>query len=54
MADFAIWANAYEESLGMKPGGALAAYQSNRTDARHLALESSPLYVPVAELPQGL
>jgi len=50
MADFALWVNACEASLGMIPGEALAAYQSNRTETRHLALESSPLYEPVAEL----
>jgi hypothetical protein len=50
MADFAIWVNACEESLGMKPGEALTTYQSNRAEAHHLALESSPLYEPVAEL----
>lgn len=50
MADFAIWVNACEESLGMKPGEALAAYQSNLTETHNLALESSPLYEPVAQL----
>ena len=50
MADFAIWVNACEESLGMKPGEALTTYQSNRTETHTLALESSPLYEPVAEL----
>jgi hypothetical protein len=52
MADFALWVNACEESLGMKPGEALAAYQSNRAETHNLALESSPLYEPVAELAQ--
>ena len=52
MADFALWVSACEESLGMKPGEALTAYQSNRTETRNLALESSPLYEPVAELAQ--
>jgi len=52
MADFALWVNACEESLGMKPGEALSAYQSNRTETHNLALESSPLYEPVAELAQ--
>jgi hypothetical protein len=52
MADFAIWINACEESLGMKPGDALSAYQHNLTETHHLALESSPLYEPVAELAQ--
>src|SRR5277367_2888089 len=50
MADFALWVNACEESLGMEPGEALSAYQSNRTETHNLALESSPLYEPVAEL----
>jgi hypothetical protein len=50
MADFAIWVNACEESLGMKPGEALAAYESNLTETHSLALESSPLYEPIAEL----
>ena len=52
MADFALWVNACEESLGMKPGEALAAYQSNRAETHNLALESSPLYEPVAKLAQ--
>ena len=50
MTDFAIWVNACEESLGMKPGEALTTYQSNRTETHNLALESSPL--SVAELAQ--
>src|SRR5260370_6069172 len=50
MADFALWVNACEESLGMKPGEALSVYQSNRAETRNLALESSPLYEPVTEL----
>ena len=50
MADFALWISACEESLGMKPGVALTAYQYNLTDTHNLALESSPLYEPVAEL----
>jgi hypothetical protein len=52
MADFAIWVNACEESLGMRPGEAMTAYQSNRTETRNVALESSPLYDPIAELAQ--
>jgi len=50
MADFAIWVNACEESLGMKPGEALTTYQSNRAETHNPALESSPLYEPVAQL----
>ncbi len=52
MADFAIWVNACEESLGMTRGESLTTYQSNRTATHQLALESSPLYEPVAELAQ--
>jgi hypothetical protein len=52
MADFAIWVNACEESLGMKPGESFTTYQSNRTETHKLTLESSPLYEPVAELAQ--
>jgi putative DNA primase/helicase len=52
MADFATWVNACEESLGVKPGEALATYDSNRTETHNLALESSPLYKPVVELAQ--
>jgi putative DNA primase/helicase len=50
MADFAIWVTACEEGLGLKPGEAAAAYHSNRAEAHDLALESSPLYEPVAKL----
>ena len=50
MADFALWVRACEEGLGMKSGEGLAVYQSNRTATRTLALESSLLYEPVAEL----
>ncbi len=52
MADFAFWVNACEESLGMQPGEALTTYQSNRAETHNLALESSPLYEPVAKLAQ--
>ena len=34
----------------MNRGEALTTYQSNRTETHNLALESSPLYEPVAEL----
>jgi hypothetical protein len=50
MADFALWVNACEEGLGIKPGEALVTYQSNRAESHSLALDSSPLYEPVAEL----
>ncbi len=50
MADFAIWVNACEEGLGMQPGEALAAYQSNRAETRNLALEASPVYEALREV----
>ncbi|MGC2495929.1 hypothetical protein [Candidatus Binatus sp.] len=50
MADFALWISACAERLGMKPGEALTAYQNNLTETHNLALESSPVYEPVAEL----
>ena len=50
MADFSIWASACEQGLGMRPGETLAAYEANRGHAHSLALESSPLYEPIAEL----
>jgi hypothetical protein len=50
MADFALWVSACEESLGTRPGEALTSYSANRTETRDLALESSPIYEPVAKL----
>ncbi len=50
MADFALWVNACEGSLGMRPGEALNTYSANRAETRNLALESSPLHEPVAKL----
>jgi hypothetical protein len=50
LADFALWVTACEEALGMKPGEAVAACQTNSAEARDLALEASPLYGPLAEL----
>jgi hypothetical protein len=50
LADFAPWVSACEETLGMQPGEAIAACRTNSAEARDLALEASPLYVPLAEL----
>jgi putative DNA primase/helicase len=49
-ADFALWVNACEGGLGMRPGEAPTTHAANRTEARNLALESSPLYEPVVKL----
>ena len=50
LADFALWVSACEEALGMGPGEAVAACQTNSAEARDLALEASPLYGPLTEL----
>src|SRR5579864_1813853 len=50
LADFAVWVSACEEALGMQPGEAMAACQLNCAEARDLALEAFPLYLPLAEL----
>jgi len=50
MADFANWASACEEGLGLGSGEFLKIYENNRVDARDLALGSSPLYEPLREL----
>ena len=50
MADFASWASACEDGLGLQRGEFLKVYEANRADARNLALDSSPLYEPLQEL----
>jgi putative DNA primase/helicase len=50
MADFALWVTAAEKTLGWDAGTFMAAYQSNRTSANELALESSPVGSPLLEL----
>ena len=43
MADFAEWAVACEEGLGLEPGQFLSAYKANQLAANGLAIEASPL-----------
>jgi hypothetical protein len=50
LADFARWVSACEEALGMQSGEATAACRANSAETRDLALESSPLYEPLAAL----
>lgn len=50
MADFANWASACEEGLGMASGEFLKVYEANRVEARDLALGSSPLYESLLKL----
>jgi hypothetical protein len=50
MADFAHWVTAAETELGWSKGEFMAAYAGNRVDANSIALESSPLTLPVRGL----
>lgn len=43
MADFALWATAAEESLGLGNGAFISAFMGNRESANELALEASPI-----------
>ena len=54
LPDFALWVSACEQTLGMQPIEAMSAYQANCVEARDLALEAYPLYVPLAELARRL
>lgn len=47
MADFAKWAMAAEEGLGLEEGEFMAAYSENRLDFHAQALESCPLFEPL-------
>jgi hypothetical protein len=50
MADFAVWATACEQGLGLKAGTFFKAYMSNRAAANELALEVSPIVAPLRTL----
>lgn len=50
MADFALWAVAGEQGLGLEPGAFLDAYFGNRESANETALESSPVGKAVLDL----
>ncbi|MDP9476410.1 MAG: DNA polymerase, partial [Actinomycetota bacterium] len=50
MADFALFATAAEEGLGMKPGEFMEAYEGSREEANEFALESDPVAVAVVKL----
>jgi hypothetical protein len=50
MADFAIWVTAAERSLGWSAGKFMDAYMGNRADANSLALEASPITIPLRAL----
>jgi hypothetical protein len=50
MADFALWATAAEESLGLDKGAFISAFMGNRESANELALEASPIASTLVEL----
>ena len=50
MADFAIWATACEESLGMARGSFLKAYEGNREEGNAGVIESSPVAKAIINL----
>jgi hypothetical protein len=52
MADFALWATAAEENLGLESGAFISAFMGNRESANELALEASPIASTLIELMQ--
>jgi hypothetical protein len=53
LVDFAVWVSACEEALDMEPGEALAACTANYAEARNLALEAFPVFVPLVALAEA-
>jgi hypothetical protein len=56
MADFAVWATACEEALGIEPGGFLSSYLDSRNEATETALSESIIsepFIEFAKLHQG-
>ncbi|MDP9474951.1 MAG: DNA polymerase [Actinomycetota bacterium] len=53
MADFALFATAAEEGLGMKPGEFMETYDGSRKETNELALESDSVAVAVVKLMEG-
>lgn len=50
MADFAVWATAAEQGLGLEPGAVLGAFKRNRADAHNIILDASPVGAAVLRL----
>jgi hypothetical protein len=50
MADFALWASAGEQAMGLGAGTFMAAYSGNRAAGNELALEASPVAKVVTEM----
>jgi hypothetical protein len=47
MADFATWITAAEGALGWEPGAFMDSYMANRNESHEIAIESSPVGVPL-------
>lgn len=52
MADFALWATAAGEGLGLESGIFISAFMGNRESANELALEASPIASTLIEFVQ--
>jgi hypothetical protein len=50
LADFAVWVSAAEEALGWPKGTFIEAYAANRSAAHDIALEASPVGLPLLEI----
>jgi hypothetical protein len=50
MADFALWATAAEQALGLNTGAFMAAYTQNREDAHAIVLEDSPVFEAIQKI----
>jgi hypothetical protein len=52
MADFALWATAAGDELGLESGAFISAFMGNRESANELALEASPIASALVEFVQ--
>jgi hypothetical protein len=50
MADFAVLGVATEEALGWPSGSFLRAYDASRVEANEIALDASPLVIPIRQM----
>ncbi|HVT79040.1 MAG TPA: hypothetical protein VHM90_00160, partial [Phycisphaerae bacterium] len=50
MADFLVFTSAAEPALGLAPGSIAEAYERNRSSTNSLAIEASPVALPLIEL----
>jgi hypothetical protein len=50
MADFALWATAAEQALGLNAGDFMKFYTQNREDAHAIVLEDSPIFEAIQRI----